>query len=387
MKRKTFLVISGHDYRTRRKANMHFITDELAQRGDVRFFSIGFSPLSDLRGRDPRTGQGIEVNVVQSHQQVQCYLWRTPIHPFNLASVGLGILSKALFEAYRRSVPDIFKQWVTDADTIIVESGLGVLILPNLRRWNPTATVIYIASDDIKTINCDPYLSRVLKENASVLNGARVPSRLLAGAIPPGPLTFFVPHGIDRRLAEFGEPNPYRAPINAVAVGSMLFDTSFFHIAAEEFPTVTFHAIGSGKPKSAFPASVEVYPEMEHRRTIPFIKHADIGIAPYRMAKLPYYLGDTSMKLIQYGFFGLPAVCPDFSVGSNSDRRFGYEPGNRVSILAALERALATPRVQADSYLSWADVTDRLLNPTIYPDTAIQQPAANGASVRHPGDY
>jgi 2-beta-glucuronyltransferase len=33
-----FLVISAHDYRSRRKAGIHFVTAELEKRGNTRFF-------------------------------------------------------------------------------------------------------------------------------------------------------------------------------------------------------------------------------------------------------------------------------------------------------------------------------------------------------------
>ena len=41
-----FLVLSAHDYRTPRRANIHFITDELATRGHTRFFSLRYCTLS-----------------------------------------------------------------------------------------------------------------------------------------------------------------------------------------------------------------------------------------------------------------------------------------------------------------------------------------------------
>ena len=60
-----YLIISGHDFRTPRWANMHFIARELAQRGTTRFFSLGCSAalISDWRpapadpqARQPRRG-------------------------------------------------------------------------------------------------------------------------------------------------------------------------------------------------------------------------------------------------------------------------------------------------------------------------------------------
>lgn len=47
--RPNYLVLSAHDYRTPRRASIHFITDELAKRGDTRFFSLRYSLLSRLK--------------------------------------------------------------------------------------------------------------------------------------------------------------------------------------------------------------------------------------------------------------------------------------------------------------------------------------------------
>jgi hypothetical protein len=48
-----FLIISGHDFRTRRKASVHFIAQSLLQHGEVSFYSVGFSHVSRAK-MDPR---------------------------------------------------------------------------------------------------------------------------------------------------------------------------------------------------------------------------------------------------------------------------------------------------------------------------------------------
>ena len=47
------LLLTAHDFRTPRKANMHFIASELARRGPMRFFSLRYSALS-RRTQDAR---------------------------------------------------------------------------------------------------------------------------------------------------------------------------------------------------------------------------------------------------------------------------------------------------------------------------------------------
>ena len=68
------------------------------------------------------------------------------------------------------------------------------------------------------------------------------------------------------------------------------------------------------------------------------------------------------MKLMQYGWLGLPAVCPSFAVGEHR-LRFGYDPADRSSVGGAVGRALAAAHVRDEAVLSWREVTDRLLDP------------------------
>ncbi len=85
-----------------------------------------------------------------------------------------------------------------------------------------------------------------------------------------------------------------------------------------------------------------------------------LGIAPYVSQQVPEYLADSSMKLLQYDFFGLPAVCPHTVVGSYPTR-FGYTPGNAIELVAAIKRALQAPHQQSRQYLSWEEVVARVL--------------------------
>ena len=160
-------------------------------------------------------------------------------------------------------------------------------------------------------------------------------------------------------IAEITDPSPFGPGRHAVSVGSMLFDANFFQIAAASFPEITFHVIGSGAKQGALPASVHVYGEMPFRETLKYLKYADFGIAPYKVANLPYYLCDTSMKLMQYEFLGLPAVCPHFVVGEHISR-FGYQPDDAESIGSAIRAAMNTSKRNDGTFLDWEQVTARI---------------------------
>ncbi|QBR70364.1 UDP-glucuronate--glycolipid 2-beta-glucuronosyltransferase [Beijerinckiaceae bacterium] len=365
------LIISGHDFRSRRKANIHFIAKELANTQSVRFLSIGFSNLSLLKG-DSRCELASEANRVCCESDIECFLWKTFIHPSNIGSRSLRWLERAHFDLYRTRLPEVALRWIGEAGTVILESGLSVLFIELIRKINPLARLIYNASDDLSAISCSTYLQSELDRLAGCLDWVRLPSRALASKFRSDVPVYFIPHGVDVRLRDQVHESPFERGTHAVSVGSMLFDESFFVLAADQFPEVQFHVIGAGKTGSALArANIQNYGEMKHAETVKFIKHAKFCIAPYRRNDHAEYLADTSMKLLQYDFLGVPAVCPSFVAGDRP-YRFGYEPGDKASIRRAILAAMRQGKHKGTEYLSWADVTKRLLNPLDYPDTRLR---------------
>ena len=191
--------------------------------------------------------------------------------------------------------------------------------------------------------------------------------------MPPGLRLFYVPHGFNHEFFQGRTTSPYADPVNAVSVGSMLFDVKFFKTACRAFPDVKFHIIGGGRRSlSVAEPNAIVLPEMAFQETVRYIVHASVGIAAYEDATTPYYLSDTSMKLAQYAYAGLNSVCPLFATGGKPGR-FGYQSSDPSSIVAALRAALTIPRIrhEASEFLGWPDVTDRILSPSQFPDTAM----------------
>ena len=94
------------------------------------------------------------------------------------------------------------------------------------------------------------------------------------------------------------------------------------------------------------------------------------GVAPYRDANTPTYLIDTSLKLRQFGLFGIPAVCPNFALG-DAPGRFGYVPGDSTSIAAAIQRALDNRQAITVDAMSWSGVLDRILSPEEFLDVRL----------------
>lgn len=371
-----FLVISAHDYRSRRKAGIHFVAAELEKRGKTRFFSCQYSLLSQLKS-DPRASLAALANQKMVHENVECYLWKTWIHPFNVRTSSLRPIEAFLFRRYVRKPSRVLVDWVAEADVIFFESGIAPVFFDLVAQLNPRARTIYIASDDLATINAAAYVKATFDRVAPQMSAICLKSRFMSDGMPQSSNQYVIPHGFDFSVAEHADPSPYLTgehaayAMHAVSIGSMLFDPEFFVTASKRFPDVAFHIIGSGtKPHPGYGENVRVYDEMPHHLTLPYIKHASIGIAPYRSANLPPYLADTSLKLMQYDFFSLPAVCPQSIVGDYASR-FGYEPGNSDSIAAAISAALAAPRISARTPLHWSQVVERMLNPMHFDDTRL----------------
>ncbi len=355
-----FLVISGHDYRSKRRATVHFMSRELARTGMTKFFSVGYSPLSLIKG-DPRASLWSESNRVATSGGLECYLWKTPWHPLNLRTKALARFEAALFRLYALSSPPILHEWILASNTIILESGMSILFFEKIKQINPRAKLIYLTSDSLVTTGCSDFLVKTLSRVAADFDSVWLPSPQLAGLFPPGVKLAIIPHGMDATVDSAMPPESYRDRINMISIGSMLFDPGFFEIAAAAFPDITFHILGGGRKANRLRATnIIVQGETAFEETLRYIQHADAGIAAYQGDKVAAYLADTSMKLLQFGAYGLPSVCPHLAVGDHPGR-FGYTPGDRTSIVAAVQAALQCGRFVGPSPPAWAEVTRRIL--------------------------
>ena len=87
------LIISRHDYRTRRRASVHFVARHMAQQGhQVTFMSIGYSWLSRLRG-DSRADLFDRANAWEQVDGLQAYLqsrgWNQVTRPQSMVMVNV----------------------------------------------------------------------------------------------------------------------------------------------------------------------------------------------------------------------------------------------------------------------------------------------------------
>lgn len=234
-----FLLITRHDYRTAMQVNLHHCAEHLRRYGPVCFFSVGFSWLSFLT-RDARLPLWTRSNRIETIDGIDCFLWRTFVHPFNIRLSKLGPLAAKLFAAYGRNFPPELRDIVVKSRYIVIESGLGVVFVEAIRRINPTARIAYFASDDLVGIGCSPALHHELIRTIHHYDAVFSPSKRLArqfsGAVP----TYHLPYGIDPVQLDNLEASPYSGGLNAVTAGASQFDPMFFRIAASILETLHF---------------------------------------------------------------------------------------------------------------------------------------------------
>ena len=350
------LILSRHDYRTKRKASAHFLAKALVEQGhEVRFFSVGYSWLSRLRS-DSRAFLDSRSNRWETVDGVQAYLWRGSWHAMRMPLVRdrMGYL----YDMWARSRCDALDEAAATADVIIVESGIAPALIPRVRAAAPNARLIYRAADLLSTAGVHPRVQEILEQSDDDVDLVVV----VAHAMLPHFDQFRAPkivlrHGVDREQICAATESPYPGSRNIVSVGAMLFDPKPVSIAAERWPDWTFHLIGV--PTSSFPDNVVQHPEMPFSSTLPYLRHADIGLAAYQKEAQSDYLAESSLKLLQFGAIGLPAVCPQFAVEPGS-LRFGYDPEDPATIVNAMERAANSPRA-VSHVRSWSEVAESLI--------------------------
>ena len=361
-----------HDYRTAKRASIHQVADGLMEAGcDVSFISTRFSRLSK-RTADSRMFLWDRANRIEVVNGIKCYLWRTELHPFQSERRWLNALTARVYPAYA-ALPNVkFDQMLSTADFVIIESSVAAIYLRRIKRVNPTAKIIYYATDRLDTVGAHPFIRYRLELDADLINhcSLRSPKMVSDFRWAEGRL-FRAEFGINRTEFENVGPNPYiGSGLSAVSVGSMLFDPSFITSVARHFPDIHFHVIGCGTTFNA-PQNVIIHPEMKFIDTLPYIKYASIGLAPYRQAEGVEYLAESSLKMAQYEYFGLPTVCPTFAVG-DAKSRFGYQTDNAGSMVAAMSAArVAIGTIEKREFLSWREVGERILQPELFPGLAL----------------
>lgn len=354
--RARVLILTRHDYRTARKASVHFLAQRLAAQGhEVALMSVGYSWLSRLRG-DSRAPLFDRANRWEEVDGVRAFLWRGRWHPVDLRIPGP--INGWLYALWAGSRCEALDRAAAQADLILVESGIAPALIDRVRAAAPKARLVYRATDLLSTAGVPDCIGDMLHRSADKVDLVVVVARAMAPHFADFPCpTVLIPHGVDKAQLRKATPNPYSGPHNAVTAGAMLFDPEPIRALAQALPHFTFHLIGT--PGGDFPANVVLHGEKPFAETLPYLHHAQVGIAAYRPGPSGAYLADSSLKLRQFNALGLPALCPDFAVGDHP-LRFGYTPGRADTVIRAFRAAAAAPHRPAPVE-DWDDVAERLI--------------------------
>lgn len=357
-----------------RKTSMVFMAETLAAQGwEVSVVTVQLSRLSMLKGNArlnaaPKTAWNIWRQVTPT---LSSMVWVPAFHPARWPSALLNTLSMPLLHAYGALLPKSVLERAAKADLVIIESCSAVALFRTLHRVARKARFVYSMSDRLDVVGMHPGLSTMFRQDAAQYDLVRVPAQaLLADA--PGANAVLIPHAIDKAAFDAPTDNPFKTgqkdgPFkdggkHAVLAGDMMFDAAAFTALVEAAPDVTFHVFGRVHPgPAADAANVVVHGEVPFQDLVAYIKHADAGLALYADKPGLDYLAQSSLKLIQYEYAGLPTVAPHFAVGDHGNV-FGYDAGDASSQVAALRRALASPRPQTpDAIRDWNEMVRTLV--------------------------
>lgn len=363
------VLLTNHYYKSDKKAGFHFLADAMARAGHhVCFATIGFSLASYLR-RDPRTTYpdiSSERNALVSiSNNLESYVHFTLWHPVNLLLPPLNRMTKSIGTWYSRQPLGDLASRVQNADVIVFESAVGLYLFDRLKKIAPQARFVYRVSDDISMLRMPhPSLNDLERDIAPRFDLVSVPSENLAQKFKRMPAA--VPlevqrHGVAVDKFHQNTKSPYRDNhVNAVFVGAGWFDEDFLEIASRLRTDIQFHIIGPLPARLNRP-NVKYLGEMKWDDTLPYLKHARIGLQ-----SLKYHQGaesfTDSLKVLQYCVCKLPIIAPDFLKTTRSNT-FYYSPGDADSISLALDAA-ATHGVGDDGGLqinTWDEVAGSLL--------------------------
>lgn len=363
--KRRVLIVTGHHFaEAPRKVDLHFMADALRAGGDhvdflacrlsilSRFLKDGRFDYARLRplNRWNRIAEGLEE-----------FLWYAPFHPMNLKSPLLNRLTGPLFRLYGRLLPTAVMARLASYTHILIESGPPPLLVHRLRHAAPKARIIYHAADRLQTIRVHPCIEAALQDGIGDYDLIHIMAEAMRPDFPADAPILYLPHGIAKETFDRATVNPYATPRNAVSVGDMLFDAQVIDTLATAYPDWTFHLFGKKAVPSVPRANIVVHGEVAFEAIVPYIKFADVGLAPYRQSEGADYLSQSSLKMIQYSYCRLPIVAPAFAAAGRS-HVCAYRPGDAASTIDAFRRAQAFDRgaIETAGILGWEEAV-RLL--------------------------
>ncbi len=361
---KRVVLITGHYYQSKRKAGFHWLADAFHSRGDeILFLTAPISTLSRIK-RDFRFDYPIREQanrLLEIHPRLFSYIHYTPFHPANLRLRLFNHLASSIWRKYDLFSLGAAAGFIASSDVIIFESTPALLLFDRCKKLNPHARYVYRVSDDLRLLKNHDVVLQVESRIAKQFNLISVPSKAILDKFRNVDMARLQPHGIQQERFDRPSVSPYDNDfdIQCVFAGNSHFDDNFLHHAVMAKPTFAFHIIGNVGPLPNTP-NLFRYGELTFDQTIPYIKHADIGLQIRSYQPNIESLTD-SLKVMQYTYCRLPIVAPDF-LRSERPNLITYQPDKPKSIASSLDAAAQFPRNSIDpsSVRSWNQLASEL---------------------------
>lgn len=360
------VLFTGHFYQQMRRGSMHWLADELRKCGwRVRFVTFGISGLSKVTGDVRLTGVSIPPKGLTSlADDLETYFQVTPFHPVDLRKSWLNALAAPIFATFTSFWARAVRRLTRDADLVVLESGLPILLAPLVHR-NTKGKLVYRVNDDVRVMRTPIQVRRAEIEYATLFDRISLASPVLAKRFEGGGKVGLDPMGLETDLFDQPHPSPFDAPplaprweVEAVCAGASHFDAETVLTMARLRPTWRFHVLGRLRAPLSAPNIVS-HGERPFAQVVPFVQHADVGLAPYKDVPGVEYQVHHSNRLMQYAYMRLPSIGPTRMTHPDAPFLVGYEPNNVDSLEHALIRVRNVDRDQIQVKVhSWRALCD-----------------------------
>lgn len=368
--RKRAVILTGHFAIQKRKANILWLSDELRANGwHVTIITVGYSWISRLRGdRRFKSLYGRPKPGIQVIDDTLTNIFQyAPIHPFSLRSAMLDHVARPFHRAFEAYWRPRLRAPLKDADLVVVESGPPLMLAPHAARYAPDATLVYRVSDDVKLLELPDFVRAAELRFAPLFDRISMASPILAEVFSGHPRVAIDPNGISKALFSKVLPDPFpseRAIREAVCAGTTQFDMDAVLAIARQRPRWRLHILGrlQGNLPQDVPPNVVFYGEQPFEKTASFIKHADIGLAPYLDRPGVEYQTTQSNRILQYRYFGLPIIGPARLCDPSFPSIFGYSDLTPESLNTALSNIEAFGPPAPEPVPDWHDLYLRIVS-------------------------
>ncbi len=293
------------------------------------------------------------------------YVWVPPVHPMRLPTRWLDPVTVLAARRYGASLPKAILDDAAAADIIIIESTVAVALFDTLKKAAPNARFVYCASDRLVPNGMSPVLQDMLERTAPLYDLVRVPAQSMMTDFPTATNVHHIPHGVDRAALTASRPTPYAAgTLNLVVAGDGAYDPLATRHIANAMPEATVHLFGRMSPDSlGGQVNARFHGEVPFSVLVPYLQHADIGIAPYEDRPNRNYFAESSLRQLQYMLCKLPIVLPTFAAPAPKSYHFLYDAHRPETAGPAARAALGCDRSQIsdEGVLDWRQVIGRVL--------------------------